>query len=241
MSELICLDEVNSTNSYLKARADELPSGTAVTARLQTAGRGRHGHDWLADEGMLPLSVLLKNPISPETLTLRVGVAVCEAIEAAYGGSLDAGIKWPNDVIIDSYKVSGILCESMRFGDDIDIICGIGVNLTQPKSFFASRGIPHGASLADLTGTAPDRIALAKGIARRICELSQTDFTQVYERYKRRCVTIGRQVRIIGANGERTAFAEDIAQNGFLICESGVERFEVSSGEVSVRGLMDYV
>lgn len=58
--EIIFLEEVDSTNSYLKLRCGKLPDGTAVTALRQTAGRGRRGHDWAADEGMLPLSILLK-------------------------------------------------------------------------------------------------------------------------------------------------------------------------------------
>ena len=73
MSGLICLDEVDSTISYLKRRIGELPDGTAVMAEVQTAGRGRRGHSWVSDGGMLPLSVLLKNPPQPATVTLCCG------------------------------------------------------------------------------------------------------------------------------------------------------------------------
>ncbi|MGN1120382.1 MAG: biotin--[acetyl-CoA-carboxylase] ligase, partial [Oscillospiraceae bacterium] len=100
---MIFLDEVDSTNTYLKARIADLPDGAAVTAEMQTAGRGRRGHTWLADNGMLPLSVLLKAPEFPATVTLCAGVAVCQALEslpAVAKSGLSAGLKWPNDVII---------------------------------------------------------------------------------------------------------------------------------------------
>lgn len=242
MKDFLILDEVDSTNSYIRRCIADLPDLFAVTAGMQTAGRGRRGHDWLADNGMLPLSILIKDPVSPETLTLRAGVAVCEAIEKFYAdGSLHAGIKWPNDVIINSRKVCGILCESVCIGDKINIICGIGVNLAQEESFFKSAGIPHGASLKMLTGTAPDRNSLAEEIVSNMRKLCGCEFKDVYERYKQRCLTLGKDVRIIGESGERTAFALDIAPNGFLVCKDESGFFEVNSGEVSVRGLMDYI
>lgn len=243
MKDLLCLDEVDSTNSYIRRNIAELPNLFAVTARLQTAGRGRRGHTWEANGGMLPLSVLIKDPVSPETLTLRAGAAVCEALGELCGGEIspEIGIKWPNDVIIGSRKVCGILCESVCSGDSIDVICGIGVNLTQDEDFFVSAGIPHGASLKMLTGTAPDRSALCERIVEKVRRLCECDFGAVYERYKRLCVTLGKQVRIIGENGERVAFALDIAPNGFLVCKDENGFFEVNSGEVSVRGIMDYV
>lgn len=238
---MIFLDEVDSTNSYLKQRCGELPDGAAVTARLQTAGRGRRGHEWLADDGMLPLSVLLKDPPHPATVTLCAGVAVCEALEAL-GDMPAAGIKWPNDIIMSGFKVCGILCESVCSGDKISVICGIGVNLTQTADFFAAAVLPHGASLNMLTGITPDRNALAEDIAKRVIRLCRGEFAAVSGEYKKRCLTVGRQVRLIENGSEREAYAEGIADNGFLICRGADgERFEVNSGEVSVRGLLDYI
>ena len=100
LNRIITLDEVDSTNNYLKLNRGELPDGTLVTARIQTAGKGRRGHEWLADQGMLPLSLLLKQPPHPDTLTLCAGVAVCEALEPLLPGE-ELGIKWPNDVVVN--------------------------------------------------------------------------------------------------------------------------------------------
>lgn len=237
----IHLDEVDSTNSYLKQHRDGLPDGTMVTAGLQTAGRGRRGHDWLADRGMLPFSLLLKNPPHPDTITLCAAVAVCEALEKLFPEE-NFGIKWPNDIILRGHKLCGILCESVCFGSSIDIVCGIGVNISQSADFFEKANIPHGGSIEMLTGRkVPDREALAEDISERLYNFTRDGFDAVSEEYKAHCLTIGKRIRIIENGNEREAFAEGIAPNGFLICSDENGRFEVNSGEVSVRGLLDYI
>lgn len=241
MSRLVTLDEVDSTNSYIRAHLNELADGDAVTALLQTAGRGRRGHSWAPDREMLPLSVLLRRPPYPAAVTLCAGVAVCRALRALSADFPETGIKWPNDIIVGGFKVCGILCESLCFGDRFDIICGIGVNLSQTREHFDGIGLPHAASIRELTGITPDRNALALDIVRRLRELCTRDFSEIRSEYASLCLTIGREVRIVSESGERRAFAQDIAENGFLVCRDESGEFEVNSGEVSVRGLLGYV
>lgn len=237
----IKLDEIDSTNNYLKAHRSELPDGTLVIAGLQTAGKGRRGHNWLADRGMLPFSLLLKNPPHPDTLTLCAAAAVCSALEERLPDE-EFGIKWPNDIILRGHKLCGILCESVCFGSSMDIICGIGVNISQTKEFFENANIPHGGSVEMLTGkNITDRDGLAEDIAGRLYAFTREGFGAVSEEYVKRCLTVGKRIRIIENGTEREAFAEGIAPNGFLICSDESGRFEVNSGEVSVRGLLDYI
>ena len=236
---MIQLPETDSTNTWMKQHRAELQSGTAVTALRQTAGRGRMGHEWLDDEGMLPLSVLLRDPPYPQFVTLAVSLAVCDAVEPLIGERL--GIKWPNDIIFRGHKLCGILCESAANGDGIDIICGVGVNISQSADFFCRSGIPHGGSLMSVAGVTADREQLALAIAESIQSYSLMSFEHYRDAYRSRSVTVGREVKLISPTGERTAFAEDIAEDGQLICRDGEERFKVNSGEVSVRGLLGYV
>lgn len=207
------------------------------------------GHAWADDPGMLPLSILLKNPPEPETLTARVGLAVCGATEHLYSrlrssaNDVKIGIKWPNDIIVANRKVCGILCESLVFGDTLNVIIGIGVNVSQTEEYFMSLGLPHAASLLTVFGSAPDRDALLREIAEAVKKRAAMPFSECYGEYRQRLLNLGKTVKIVSANGdtERVAFAEDVAPNGFLICrdENGV--FEVNSGEVSVRGLDGYL
>lgn len=237
----IRLDTVDSTNSYLRQHRSSLPDGTLVTARLQTAGRGRRGHDWLADDGMLPLSLLLKNPPHPDSVTLCATIAVCRASEQLFPEE-SFGIKWPNDIILRGHKLCGILCESVCIGSSIEIICGIGINISQTADFFEKSGIPHGGSLEMLTGkTVPDKEAFAEKISQQLYELSRSGFDKISDAYCSRCLTIGKPVRIISTDSVREAFAEGIAPNGYLVCSDENGSFTVNSGEVSVRGLLDYI
>ncbi len=238
---LILLETVDSTNSWLKAHRGEYKNGDGVTALYQTAGRGRHGHIWLADYGMLPLSVLLKKTKHIGTLTLAVSLAVCEAVEGFYADRPVLRIKWPNDILLHNRKLCGILCESSGVCDSTDVIVGVGINLTQPEEYFIASGIPHGGSLEQLNGFAPDRTALAERLCEKITEYSEKPFAELIGEYRSRCVTLNKQVRVITHGSEATAVALDIAENGHLICENEGGRFEVSSGEVSVRGLYGYI
>lgn len=236
---LIQLAEVNSTNSWLKAHRGELSHGDAVTALCQTEGRGRMGHTWLHSDGMLPLSVLLRGVPYPETITLAAGAAVCAVLEELSGEPVS--IKWPNDIILRSHKLCGILCESVAGCDGLDIICGVGVNLGQSEEYFRAAGIPHGGSLKSLLEKDADRELVALALVERISAYSQKCFDEIYGEYKSRCLTLGKQVRIIKNGAEHIAFAEDISANGHLICTDDSGRYEVSSGEVSVRGLLGYI
>lgn len=241
MYDIIYLDEVDSTNSYLKQRCGELASGTVVTAKFQTAGRGRRGHSWNGSEGMIPLSILFKDAREPETLTARVGLGVCEALESCSGICSQVGIKWPNDIIMENHKVCGILCESIRFGDSFNVICGIGVNISQTEDYFKEAGLPSAASILMLCGVAPDKDVLLRLIAENVTRREAMPFSVCYNDYKSRIINLGREVRIISPNGDRTAFAEDISPNGFLVCRGEEGTFEVNSGEVSVRGTKGYL
>ncbi len=237
----IFLDETDSTNNYLKAHCNALPDETAVTALKQTAGKGRLGHSWEGSSEMLPLSILLKDPIEPENLSARTGLAVCEALENALSGNYRLGIKWPNDVILANHKVCGILCESVRFGDCLNIVCGIGINVSQSEDYFEQAGLPNGGSIFSLTGEILERDPLFKRIAGRVIFRSKTPFCECFDEYKSRVLNIGREVKIIRGNEEKAAFAESVSEKGYLVCrdENGV--FTVNSGEVSVRGKDGYI
>lgn len=242
---IIRLDEVDSTNNYIKTHLAELSDGDAVTAKRQTAGRGRRGHSWADDSGMLPLSMLLREPCDIETLTARTGLGVCNAVESFYKtseGPIKVMIKWPNDIIIDDHKVCGILCESVRFGDFVNVVIGIGVNISQSLGYFREQGLPNAGSLSELLGSAPNKNELLERITEEVNRFAAKPFSECREEFKSRLINLGRRVRIIGGDGtERLAVAEDVAANGYLICrdENGV--FEVGSGEVSVRGENGYI
>ena len=122
------------------------------------AGRGSRGRTWHSPLGGLWLSVLYRprTPAGVELLSLRVGLAVAEAIEAV-GRKLHVAIKWPNDLMLDDRKLGGVLCEARWQGEDP----GVGRRRRRPQRHQRSTGGARrpGDSLADrLPGIAPDEL-----------------------------------------------------------------------------------
>ena len=104
------------------------PEGAVATVDHQDAGRGRHGRAWVDAPGTaLLVSVLLRPPPGAVAaqLSLVCALSVADAVEA--GTSLEARLKWPNDVLVDGRKVAGILLDGR--GDAV--VCGIGINVNQ--------------------------------------------------------------------------------------------------------------
>ena len=232
--ELVCLDQVDSTNNEIKRRAvGEVPDGLTVVAGEQTGGRGRRGRSFVSPPGKgLYLSALLK-PDCPlgevPALTAWSAVAVCDAIEELCG--VRPGIKWPNDVILEGRKLCGILTEleleaetaALRY-----VVVGIGVNISQTEADFG-----------------PERAEVARALLDSLDRL-YAGFPQQREgwlaRYRADCLTVGKPVRVLSGAGEREGTALGVEEDFSLrvAWKDGGEEV-LSSGEVSVRGLLGYV
>lgn len=132
---LIARNAVDSTNAVAKALAEEgAEDGTLVWGRRQTAGRGRHGRAWASPEGNLYVSLVCRPGAPPDKLgqlSFVTAVSVAEALEPLLPKGRKLELKWPNDVLIDGGKVTGILLESsMSAGEgQAWVVIGVGVNL----------------------------------------------------------------------------------------------------------------
>lgn len=126
-----------STNDIaLSLDAREAPHGTVILAEEQTAGRGRMGRKWHSERGSgIYSSVILRPPLAPSAapiLTLMAGLAARQAVLAATG--LAADIRWPNDLLINGKKVSGILTEMSAELDCLhSVVLGIGINVNHER------------------------------------------------------------------------------------------------------------
>jgi BirA family biotin operon repressor/biotin-[acetyl-CoA-carboxylase] ligase len=148
--EITVFEETNSTND-LAARAgdDGVREGLVIFAETQRAGRGRLGRAWQSPPWQgLWFSVLLR-PAAPverwPELTFCAALAVAEAAESETGR--DAAIKWPNDVLIQGRKISGILLESHQRRPPGCVVLGIGLNVRQRREDFAPELREQAASL----------------------------------------------------------------------------------------------
>ena len=125
------LDSTNSEAARLLAAGAD--HGLVVRADRQLAGRGRRGRVWVSPTGNLYCSLLVRPPTPPPaplaTLTFVAALAVYALVRAALPATREVTLKWPNDVLVDGAKVSGILLESQSGAAGPAVIVGIGINI----------------------------------------------------------------------------------------------------------------
>jgi BirA family biotin operon repressor/biotin-[acetyl-CoA-carboxylase] ligase len=132
-------DNIDSTNSQAHRLVREAePTPMLITATTQSAGRGRNGREWQSPRGGIWMSAVWPVTLAPEKylpFPIIVGLAVWEAIHETICrfGAIDdrrLKIKWPNDILLDDHKVSGILCETItQDGQVTHLIAGVGINV----------------------------------------------------------------------------------------------------------------
>jgi len=132
---LIARDVVGSTNDEARELiAAGVSQGAVVWAESQTAGRGRHGRDWISPPGNLYCSIILRPKVEPAHLpeiAFVAALSVRDAIAPTLPPGVPVEFKWPNDVLAGGRKVSGILVEAEKLPDEARtaLIVGVGVNI----------------------------------------------------------------------------------------------------------------
>lgn len=197
--------ELDSTNRLAAelARAGAA-DGLVVGADQQTAGRGRRGRTWESRSGSALLVSVLLRP-APALVTLAAGVAAADACEAVAGVRVE--LKWPNDLLVGDGKVGGILSEMV--GDAA--VVGLGLNLGWA---------PDGAAAL---GADVDRDALLDAYLAGLA-----DPGDVLSRYRPRCSTLGRHVRVELPAGTVEGMAEAVDDEGRLV----VDGRTIAAGDV---------
>ena len=244
------LEETDSTNDRLKVMARQgAPHGTVLIADRQSGGHGRMGRSFHSPGGVgIYFSILLRpqcNPGELMHLTCATAVAMCEAIEAAAG--FRPGIKWTNDLVYHKRKLGGILTElglSAKGTVDYAII-GIGINCCQQLSDFTPDIRDIAGSLATVTGGEVHRDRVAAAMMEALWKMDSvllTCKTELLDRYRKDCVTVGQQISLLRGDQVRHGTALDVDSEGALVVEFTDGHTEaVNSGEVSVRGMYGYL
>ena len=133
-SDVIWLESVDSTNEEIKRRIQQFSRATWIIAKKQSKGKGRNGNSWLSSSGNFSGSILFFPTVERSLFHLYgffFGVAIYNTVKKFVRDGVDIRLKWPNDLMIENGKVSGILLESFQFPDSIrlGLIVGVGVNL----------------------------------------------------------------------------------------------------------------
>ena len=240
MVRCISLDVIDSTNAEAMRRAAQGERGPLwIVAARQSAGRGRQGRQWESGAGNLYATLLVSLPVPADVAAQTSFVAALAVFDLAAGVLTDAGklaLKWPNDVLLDQRKLSGILIETVAHDQGYTTVAiGIGVNLAH-----APDDTRYGAtSLADHGGhLKPDEAfeRLATAMAARLAAWNDgRDFAVVRRDWMARAAGLGGVTSV--TMGERTVTGEftGIAGDGaLLLSEAGGQLHAIHAGEVSL-------
>lgn len=231
--------QIESTNEVARSLAQKGENGTVVLAETQSKGRGRLSRYWASPPGGIWMSLILrpKIPIAfAYQINMAVSAALCRAILTTL--DLEAGIKWPNDIIVGEKKVGGILMEVSSNGEWLDYaIVGLGINANiDPSSF------PDEWKATSLSHELGREISRTQLIQRALMEVETAyemiGSDEVYRDWRRNSVTIGRMVRIFSEGGELLGKAEDLAEDGALLLKIDGGLVRILAGDcIHLRGM----
>lgn len=234
------VEETGSTNADLlrRAAAGEDIAGAVLLAEYQNSGRGRHGRSFTAPpRSLIAMSVAIGTADIPSDawgwLPLLTGVAVVDAL--AQTCSVQAGLKWPNDVLVGDGKLAGILTEVAAPAPVIVVGCGLNVSLSAEEA-----PDPRATSLAMLGHPDVDRTALVRAILDALAQRVQrwraaggADEQLVLD-FRTRSATLGTRVRAsLPGDTELVGLATDIDTYGRLVIDDGHTATTVAAGDIT--------
>jgi BirA family biotin operon repressor/biotin-[acetyl-CoA-carboxylase] ligase len=242
--DIIFYESIDSTNNEAKRLAAKgAAHGTVVVAEEQGTGRGRLERKFFSPPGKgIWFSVILRPHFLPQDApkcTLLSSVAVAMAMKK-FG--MQAGIKWPNDILWKGKKLVGILTELSAEMDRINyVVIGTGINVNISAEEFPEELRDIAASLSMMKGEPLPRVPFFRAVLEAMDELYAsivTDgFGRVFEEWRRYTVTLGHEVNVIGVTSDDvfSGLAADIDEDGALLVDTAEGRRRVLAGDVSIR------
>jgi BirA family biotin operon repressor/biotin-[acetyl-CoA-carboxylase] ligase len=222
---VVTLETVGSTNDEAMARAEAgAPEGTVIRALRQEAGRGRRGRGWDSPPGNVYSSTILRPPVPPvdaAQLSFVTALAVADMAASLIHATHRVAIKWPNDVLVDDAKISGILLESAvgEGGKVAHVVIGVGINVVS-----APPATRYGAVCLSALGATASADAVFEtylgALARRYREWRDGGFAATRLEWLRRAAWLDRDIEVsLGETALRGRFV-DLDEQGALLLQT---------------------
>jgi len=227
VSKFLVFDEISSTNLKAKELAQKNANhGTIVISQIQKKGRGRFDRAWESPEGGLYFSIVLKPNCKADKATLLPLVAalsVCKTITEK--SDLFVKIKWPNDVLINGKKTSGILLESESDKNGLKyVILGIGINLNTDLSNLSAELHSVSTSIAYEIGIKLNYYDFLKRLLVNLDKyytmFDEDKHENLINEWKNNSDTIGRKATIDSSSEKIIGTAIDVDESGFLMLKT---------------------
>jgi BirA family biotin operon repressor/biotin-[acetyl-CoA-carboxylase] ligase len=227
---------LTSTNDYAKSVITTLQEGTVIIADRQIAGKGRCQRHWYSPVGGLWFSIILK-PKNQSIVSLLIGVALCDGLKAF---TVEPHIKWPNDILVNSKKVAGVLTEIVQD----TIVVGIGLNVNVRT--FPDNLDKTATSLFLETGREFDKEkilnCILKEIEKRFTVTEEANTQTLLNDWCRYSDTIGRHVTIQTPQYTVEGEALDINEDGSLLVKRADGSVQtIIAGDCIVRNVAEHI
>lgn len=246
--DVIYLEETQSTNDYAKKEPLNKAFNNIIVADSQTQGRGRLGRSFLSRKGEGIFMTLVVRPQKEMSqvagITLVTAMALSKALDRVTG--LKTKIKWPNDIILNGKKVSGILTELKNVsGEPASVIVGIGINVYN-RDFEGELGKKATSLFMEMGEGLPKRADIIAEIVKSFQEyyesfIENENLSFMLTDYNDRLINYGKEVVANYRGEQKTGRQLGISEDGALqvLIEGRVEN--IASGEIFIRGVEGYV
>lgn len=239
LADVSVFETIDSTNDEVQRRiVGGATEAFGVASHVQTAGRGRSGRAWQSSSGNLAVSYFLPYKASYQEaarLSFAVSLAVSDTV-ADLAHRCDIQLKWPNDVLLNGAKVSGILLENL--GADAEarlrLIVGIGLNLATHPDPEGSNWRP--TSIAAEIGEAPGfdhaLAALTDNVGKRLSDEHEHGFAKTRKHWLDRAARLGEQISARLPNQTYAGTFTDVDENGALVLTTETGIRTITAGDV---------
>ena len=185
------LSQTNSTNEDAwSSFQDGSPDGTLFITDNQQEGKGRRQNNWVSTkEKSLTFSFILQPEMQLEKLgllPLLTGVSIVEAIKSS--ASIQTGLKWPNDIMLNEKKMGGILVESKSGQNGLGVVVGVGLNINESEQDIPDSLSKQATSLAIYSNSSSSRELILSAILNEFEQLYQNQMDDIIPLWQEYCI-----------------------------------------------------
>ena len=241
--EVFISQSTGSTNDDAKNFLSEQSSLLSIhTSEQQIAGKGRNGKKWISPKGKniyLSIGWLSNLKYSQlDGLSLAIGTILASSLNKFTQNKV--GIKWPNDLLIEKKKISGILIETIDLNNQVGVVIGIGINVHMSKE--EGKGIDQSwIALDEVTNSINNRNEIIGDIVNKVFQLTSVFTDEGFKPYKLDYesldVLTGKKCSINIEGIDKTVDVLGVNDKGEMLVKAGSEYLTLRYGEVSIREL----
>ncbi|MDA8743831.1 biotin--[acetyl-CoA-carboxylase] ligase [Rubripirellula amarantea] len=197
-------------------------------ADIQTAGRGRHGRQWISETDNLAVSMVVDagevaSP-SAKLLPISVGVAIAQAIEHQIA-PMRVQLKWPNDIWLNNSKLAGILIERSSVAPELAVV-GMGINIGSAPE--------QAVSLMSATGRPIDKLEVLEAIIIQVSDIMKSHDDHVINEFRSRCLLTRKRITFQYHGMDRSGECLGIDEHGRMNVQTEDGMTTIESGEVNL-------